>query len=271
MSSIMFNDREIFYTWASQSEDNKPTFILLNGMVSDSRVFDYFYADLCKKGYGLLTIDHTNRGASSYLTTPLPYDELVGEIKAVVEAVGVEQPIWIGQSACVGVAIRLAAEIPSKGLVLESPVFTYRNAPRIKMFKSIMEKNLEDETLLRTANFLGFICLSSQFLEKNPHFVMGMLMMIRQLYTHNQFKNVWVQVMNSFIDDTQLVAALSCPTLVLYGREEFLQPLHLTKEFLSHSPYPVDYHELNTGHFIISEAPNAMFDLMDQFAQKLDR
>lgn len=264
MPTINISNRKIYYEWARKTDPSKNNvLVLLNGLVTDSRVYEQYYLKLIEKGYDLITIDNTNRGESTYQSSAISAEEMIEEVLAVIKLENINYPIWMGQSAFAGMALRLANSIKSAGVILESPVFTYQNSPRMNLFKTLLNKMLVDESMNNVAQFLGMICLSSSFLNKNPFFIMGMLMVIRNLYGHSAFKIVWEQIIATLIDGKSEFSELSCPALIIYGDEEFLQPKYLLQEIMDQAK--TTFREIHSGHFIISEAPEQMFDYIDDF------
>jgi len=263
MPKITVCGRNINYHWARKTDPTGPVLVLLNGLVTDTRVYEQYYLDLVERGFDLIMIDNTNRGESTYQEQPITLAEMEEEILAVLDREQVSKPVWIGQSAFAGLALRLASRVPSAGLVLESPIFTYQNEQRIALLKTLIDRNFRDESLMEVAQFLGLMCLSSAFLKKNPFFIMGMVMVIRSLYGHRGFMTVWKQIMESLIDGKAEFAGLSCPLLVVYGDEEFLQPRRTLRELIGDKPNTLV--EIPSGHFIISEAPDRLFGLIEDF------
>ena len=131
---------QIFYDWVGPPAPG-PTLILLDGLSSDSRANSELFKPLSGR-FPMLVVDVSNRGQSSSTGSPIPLSRQVEEVAAAVSAAGVKEPVWHSSSSRAALAYRLALAHPTRGMILESPVFSYKVEPLLKLFHEIADYTL---------------------------------------------------------------------------------------------------------------------------------
>lgn len=108
--------------WAAAPRPGMPTVIDFHGNASGASHGAFHLAPLARRGYGLVLAEY--RGYSGNPGRPSELG-LVEDARAYARWVssewGVERPVLLGESIGSGVAVALAAEVPTLGVALDSP------------------------------------------------------------------------------------------------------------------------------------------------------
>jgi pimeloyl-ACP methyl ester carboxylesterase len=126
---------------------------------------------------------------------------------------------------------------------------------------------LEDESMKQAMAAVCFLAIGASFLNKNPLTPYTALMIGRKLYNAKEFKVVWDQISGLNRDDKAVISDLDCPTIISYGREEMIQPLHTIEELFDRDSAKIV--KFNTGHSILFEAKEQYLGLLEEFYNEL--
>jgi pimeloyl-ACP methyl ester carboxylesterase len=191
----------------------------------------------------------------------------VRELAEVTAAEGVEQPVWIGNSAGTALAYRVAAGIATRGLVWLSPLFSSGMERRIELVRRAFVHALEDESLQAFQRLLALLTQGSRYLEAHRFASAAALVRLRELYSRETLTVAWEQTFFPEKDDPEVLGSLSCPILALRGAEEMLQPLDLLRDRIA--GLDVTLETLPCGHALLEEAPRRVFDHLSEFVAAL--
>jgi 3-oxoadipate enol-lactonase len=110
------NDIELHYELHG---DAGPWVVLSHSLACDLRMWDA-QIDLLKDRYRVLAFDTRGHGQSDAPTGAYTFDQLVEDVRGLLQAVGVEQPHWIGLSMGGMIGMRYALRYPGdfRSLVL---------------------------------------------------------------------------------------------------------------------------------------------------------
>lgn len=253
--------------WLNGRRSSGPAFVVLATVVGDSRTWRELYGPLAER-HPVLLVDVTNRGRSPSTGRPVSLARQVRELAEVTAAEGVEEPVWIGNSAGTALSYRAAAGIATAGLVWLSPLFALGMERRIELVRRAFVHALEDASLEAFQRLLALLTHGSRHLEAHRFARAAALARLRQLYSRETLALAWEQTFFPERDDPAALASLSCPILVLRGAEEMLQPLDLLRDRLA----DLDVRELDTlpcGHALLEEAPRRVFDHLSGFIAAL--
>ncbi|MGB0720236.1 MAG: alpha/beta fold hydrolase [Bdellovibrionales bacterium] len=120
------NDRDrhkiVYSDWGAQ---NAKPLVCIHGLTGNGHDFDYLAQDLTRHDYRLICIDLAGRGRSDFLADPqdYTYDQYLQDINAVLVHEGLDAPVsvdWLGVSLGGLLGIRLAgvADTPIRRLIL---------------------------------------------------------------------------------------------------------------------------------------------------------
>lgn len=260
-------EHDLHREWLNGQRARGPVFVVLDTVVGDSRTWRELYAPLAES-HPVLLVDVTNRGRSPHTGRPVSVARQVRELAAVTAAEGVEQPVWIGNSASTSLSYRAAAGIRTQGLVWLSPLFSLGMERRIELVKRAFVHAFEDASLQAFQRLLALLTQGARFLESHRFATTAALARLRQLYSRETLALAWEQTFFPERDDPAVLGSLSCPILVLRGAEEMLQPLDLLRDHVA----DLDVRELATlpcGHALLEEAPQSVFEYLSQFIASL--
>ena len=109
-----------------------PAVVLLHGLTATRRYVLHGSRLLARRGYRLVAYDARGHGDSEPAPTPTGYEyqDLVGDLREVLDELRLERPVLAGSSMGAATALALALEEPQRvaGLVLITP--GYDGAPR---------------------------------------------------------------------------------------------------------------------------------------------
>ncbi len=269
MPTVRVDDYDIFYDWIGEPSPARPTLVLLDGLASDSRSNRELFAPLADQ-FPMLMIDNSNRGQSTWRGSPTALHQQIREIKTVAETIGLANPVWHASSSRSALAYRLALSLPSAGLILESPIFSCGIEERLQLFKDLALYALEDESLWRYVQLLAFLVTGTTQLKSSRNFLRARHLRMRSLLTAEQLRVIISQSVMSELDVRDDIRTIECPTLIMRGQEEILEPEAVLRETVEGANI-YDIRTFNTGHSVMIEAPDQVFASILEFMQHLTK
>ena len=103
---------------------SRGTFFFIHGWPVSGKVYEYQFQNLVPLGYRCIAIDLRGFGNSDKPWCDYNYDIFVGDIRKALDAIGIEDAIFVGQSMGAAIALRYAASQKDnrmKKLLLISP------------------------------------------------------------------------------------------------------------------------------------------------------
>lgn len=268
MPYCLINNCQVYYEWINERKNlNDATLVLLNTALSDSRTYGDQYKNFKGSDVALIAIDNTNSGRSTYRAEPLSTEEQINEITEIIHQQAISRPIWFAQSTAAGIGCIAASSIQTHGLILCAPILSCGIERRLKNYRSIILKSLQDETFREYCELVSFLTLGSAYSNRVNNFSIPFALKLRSLYTHKDYLKIWRQINERGDDDREVIEKISCPTLVITGREEMVQPLHLLENMLNR-----DHAKMVTlpcGHFLMSEAYGEVMSLILDFVSSI--
>jgi pimeloyl-ACP methyl ester carboxylesterase len=270
MSEIAFNEkRTLYFEWLHPRKYNgDPVIVLINGIFSDSRNYGELYAELIAKDIPTIAIDNTNLGRSTRTCQVISLQEQVDELEKVCLHESIAYPIWVANSSAAGIACLAAANLPTYALILGSPVLSCGIEGRLKLFRSVMAQTLHDKSLKFMCETICLLALGSDFLSKNPYFLMSLIMKVRSMYSHKDFLTVWEQTNGPEEDNRDTIQSINVPMLIIRGREEMLEPLHILESLFVQDNCHIK--TLPIGHYLLNEARTETINLIAEFYYSLN-
>ena len=104
---------------APPGSSTPPPFLLVHGLASNARMWDGVAARLVEAGVTVLAVDLRGHGRSSKPAGPYDVPTVAGDLAALIEQLGLDRPVVVGQSWGGNVAVELAALHPDlvRGIV----------------------------------------------------------------------------------------------------------------------------------------------------------
>ncbi|MEE8601667.1 alpha/beta fold hydrolase [Euzebya tangerina] len=89
-------------------------FLLVHGLASNARLWDGVSAELAGRGHRVVAVDQRGHGLSDRARTGYRYPEVVGDLVALAEVLGLHRPVLVGQSWGGNVVIHAGAQAGSR-------------------------------------------------------------------------------------------------------------------------------------------------------------
>src|SRR5581483_3029232 len=98
----------------------EPPFLLVHGLSSNSLTWSGVARRLSERGHYAAAVDQRGHGLSDKPEQGYGFDHVTADLRALIEALGLERPILVGQSWGGNVVLEFAARYPgiARGLVL---------------------------------------------------------------------------------------------------------------------------------------------------------
>lgn len=85
---------------------NNPPILLLHGLASATRIWDFVAPLLAERGYTVIALDQRGHGESDKPGSGYDFTTIVADDPAAVKALGLERPIIVGHSWGASVALQ---------------------------------------------------------------------------------------------------------------------------------------------------------------------
>jgi pimeloyl-ACP methyl ester carboxylesterase len=108
------------HTPAAAPAPKQPAFVLVHGLASNARMWDGVAARLATDGHRSVAVDLRGHGGSDKPDDGYEMERVATDVRAVVDALGLERPVLVGQSWGGNVVVEVAAAWPelASGVVL---------------------------------------------------------------------------------------------------------------------------------------------------------
>jgi pimeloyl-ACP methyl ester carboxylesterase len=266
MPFLTVGSSQIFYDWLGDPRPNEPTLVLFDGLLSDSRTNRDLFGPLVGT-LPMLMVDVTNRGESTNVGHPVQYAQQIGEVAAVIAHQGVQRPVWYTSSSRAGLSYRLAAQLPTAGTIFESPVFTCEIAPLLRLFKSLADKALNDESLAHYMELMALFNFSADAFNKDRFLFQSRRIPMRKLFDARQLRLNLAQGLMNELDVVDDIKSIPSPIFVMHGKRDMLVPKDLLERILEGTNYEI--RQFEAGHSIMVECLDLVFDGINYFMRRL--
>src|SRR3954465_10962963 len=123
----------MLYVERSDPDPTRPPVVLLHGLTATHRYVVMGSKSLQRGGHDVLAYDARGHGASDPAPSPeaYTYEELAGDLLAVLDEAGMERAVLAGASMGAHTAVRVALEHPERvaGLVVVTPAYDPQDWP----------------------------------------------------------------------------------------------------------------------------------------------
>lgn len=115
-SFISANGVRLHYRRWSPAEPRPrmPPILLLHGLASAARIWDFVAPLLAAQGYAVTALDQRGHGESDKPQTGYDFATMLADVDAVMQALGIERPVLVGHSWGAMVALQYAATYPER-------------------------------------------------------------------------------------------------------------------------------------------------------------
>lgn len=115
-SFISANGVRLHYRRWSPAEPRPrvPPILLLHGLASAARIWDFVAPLLAAQGYTVTALDQRGHGESDKPQTGYDFATMLADVDATMQALGIERPVLVGHSWGAMVALQYAATYPER-------------------------------------------------------------------------------------------------------------------------------------------------------------
>ena len=257
------------YSGGKPFDRELPTVVFIHGAQNDHSVWALQSRWFAHHGYGVLAVDLPGhgRGAGPALAS---VEAMADWLLAVLDGAGVRQAVLVGHSMGSLIALEASHRAPQRVRALALLGTTYP----MKVSDALLATARDDEpAAIDMVNIWSHSTLAHKPSSPAPGFsVMGgarRLMARMSAINPEQLFYTDFSACNAYANGEAAAAAVRCPVLFIFGRQDMMTPPRSTKLLtaaISHAKVV----QVDAGHSLMSEQPDAVLDALAGFAATLD-
>jgi pimeloyl-ACP methyl ester carboxylesterase len=244
-----------------------PTVVLIHGAQNDHSVWALQSRWFAHHGFGVLAVDLPGHGRSAgpALTT---VEDMAGWLLATLDAAGVAQALLAGHSMGSLIALEAAHRAPERVRALAMLGSTYP----MKVADALLATARDDEpAAIDMVNIWSHSSIAHKPSSPAPGFwVMGgsqRLMARMSAINPEQLFHTDFTACNAYANGEAAAASVRCPVLFVFGKQDMMTPPRSTKLLtgaLAHGKVV----QVDAGHSLMTEQPDAVLDALASFARE---
>ncbi|KQQ97563.1 alpha/beta fold hydrolase [Massilia sp. Leaf139] len=245
-----------------------PTVVFIHGAQNDHSVWGLQSRWFAHHGYGVLAVDLPGHGRSAgpALAT---VEAMADWLLAVLDAAGVAQAVLVGHSMGSLVSLEAAHRAPGKVRALAMLGTTYP----MKVSDTLLATARDDEGMaIDMVNIWSHSTWAHKPSSPGPGFsVMGgarRLMQRMSALNPQQLFHKDFSACNAYANGEAAAAAVRCPVLFIFGSKDMMTPARSTEALTSAMAHGKVV-QVDAGHSLMSEQPDAMLDALAAFTSTL--
>ncbi|MDR5877646.1 alpha/beta hydrolase [Caballeronia sp. LZ032] len=257
------------YTGGKSFDAARPAVVFIHGAEHDHSVWALQTRYFAHHGFGVLALDLPGHGRSA--GAPLStIGALADWVIGVLDAAGVRQAIFVGHSMGSLIALDAAARHPERALGLA----LLATAAPMTVSATLLDAAREHEPeAIEMVNQWSHSTLAAKPSSPAPGFwlqganrrLMERVSLLGEaLLFHTDFS-----ACNAYAEALERAGAVRCPVCVLSGRRDIMTPPRASRpvvEALRKAGATVQTVELDAGHAMMTEQPDATLDTLFAFA-----
>ncbi len=254
------------FACTGQNQDNPSDLVLIHGWGMHSAVWDELIPPLLEQ-YQVTVIDLPGLGRSPMPGGDYNLDYLVEQVAAVAPP----RAIWVGWSLGGLVASRLALQQPERVMALitiaSSPCFVSSkrwplamNEQVLQKFREVLQEDWEG-TLIR---FLALQCKDSQTIKSDIRYLKDIVFLHGLPAQKALREGLKILAEVDLLDD---IGKIGCPVLHVFGENDNLVPVGVSKDVLSYQPKAKTAVIKGVSHVPFISAPDLVAAALVDFLQ----
>jgi pimeloyl-ACP methyl ester carboxylesterase len=265
---ITVQDHVLFaYTGSKPFNSDQPTAVFIHGVLNDHSVWILQTRYLAHHGWNVLAIDLPGQSKSQG-----PYPESVEQaahtIIALLDAVGVTQAALIGHSLGSLIALQAAAQAPERvsHLVLVGTAFPMRVSPAL--LDGALNSPMKAIDMVNTFSH-SMLAPPPSALGPGTWLYGGSKALMRRVLASNSQANVFhlgFKACDSYSQGEEAMAKVQCSTLFVLGQNDQMTPPKAAQSLIGKARQG-QVVQLQAGHSLMTEAPDAVLHALVQFLQ----
>ncbi len=257
------------YTGGKPFNAMLPSVVFIHGAQNDHSVWGLQARWFAHHGYGVLAVDLPGHGRSS-APALASVEEMADWLLAVLEALGVRKALLVGHSMGSLIALEASQRAPGKVRALAMLGTTYP----MKVSSDLLATARDDEaTAIDMVNIWSHSTIAHKPSSPGPGFsVMGgarRLMQRMSAINPDQLFHTDFSACNAYANGEAAAQAVRCPVLFIFGRKDMMTPARSTR-LLTGAIAHGKVVQVDAGHSLMSEQPDAVLDALDAFALSLE-
>ena len=246
-----------------------PTVVFIHGAQNDHSVWGLQSRWFAHHGYGVLAVDLPGHGRSAGPALN-SVEAMADWLLAVLEAAGVRKALLVGHSMGSLIALEAAHRAPAKVRALAMLGTTYP----MKVSDALLATARDDEgTAIDMVNIWSHSTIAHKPSSPGPGFsVMGgarrLMQRMSAINPDQLFYNDF-SACNAYANGEAAAQAVRCPVLFIFGAKDMMTPARSTK-LLTGTIAHGKVVQVDAGHSLMSEQPDAVLDALDAFALSLE-
>lgn len=253
------------YTGGKPFNPQLPTVVFLHGAQNDHTVWALQSRYFAHHGYGVLAVDLPGHGRSkgAALTT---VEAMAAWLLAVLDAAGVEKALLAGHSMGSLIALEVAFQAPARVRALALLGTTYP----MKVSDTLLATARDDEPrAIDMVNAWSHSSIAHKPSAPAPGFYVmnGSRRLMQRMSAVNPDQLFFTDfsACNNYANGEQAAAAVTCPTLFVFGAKDIMTPPRSTKLLtttIAHGKVVT----VDAGHQLMAEAPDSVLNALLAFA-----
>ncbi|MFC5510293.1 alpha/beta fold hydrolase [Massilia jejuensis] len=257
------------YTGGKPFDAALPAVVFIHGAQNDHSVWGLQSRWFAHHGYGVLAVDlpgHGRSGGPALGTV----EQMADWLLAVLDAAGVRKALLVGHSMGSLVALEAARRAPQKVRALAMLGTTYP----MKVSDALLASARDDEgAAIDMVNIWSHSTIAPKPASPGPGFsVMGgarrLMQRMSAINPDRLFYNDF-SACNAYANGEAAAQAVRCPVLFIFGSKDMMTPARSTRTLtgaIAHGKVV----QVDAGHALMSEQPDAVLDALDAFALSLE-
>lgn len=258
------------YTGGKAFDPALPTVVFLHGAQNDHSVWALQSRWFAHHGHGVLAPDLPGHGRSAGPALA-SVEDMAGWLLAMLDAAGVTHALLVGHSMGSLVALEAACRSPERVRALALLGTTYP----MRVSDALLATARDDEpAAIDMVNIWSHSTLAHKPSSPAPGFsVMGgarALMRRMSAVNPGRLFHTDFTACNAYANGEAAAAAVRCPTLFIFGRQDMMTPPRSTR-LLTGAIAHGKIVQVDAGHALMSEQPDAVLDALADLAAALDQ
>jgi pimeloyl-ACP methyl ester carboxylesterase len=263
MSTIIFNDKKIFYS----SKGQGTTIVLLHGFTESQKIWNRFVKALSKE-FRVITIDLPGHGKSECVADVHTMELQAEVVHAVLKKADVVKSVMIGHSMGGYVMLAYARKYPKnlKGIcIFHSHCFA--DSPEDRENRDRVVEVVRENKFRFIVNFIPNL-FPEEVLEKFSKEIDGLVKEAEKMPKEGVIAAL--EGMKIRNDQTSFLATTKLPVLFILGLKDSKAPIPRFWEMISLPAHSESLILRDVGHMGYIESPGATLNAIRQFARKLE-
>jgi pimeloyl-ACP methyl ester carboxylesterase len=257
------------YTGGNAFDAALPTVVFIHGAQNDHSVWALQSRWFAYHGHGVLAVDLPGHGRSAGPALA-SVEAMADWLLAVLDAAGVERALLIGHSMGSLIALETAYRAPERVRALAMLGTTYP----MKVSDALLATARDDEAAaIDMVNIWSHSGIAPKPSSPAPGFsaMAGARALMTRMSAINpqHLFHTDFSACNAYANGEAAAAAVRCPTLFIFGRQDMMTPPRSTR-LLTGAIAHGTVVQLHAGHSLMSEQPDAVLDALAGFAATLD-